>query len=166
MITLTDFGMMGVYHMSKKPTWPHALLKHLVLFLTGGLLYGGIEILWRGFTHPAMILVGGAAFLLVGGLNDWFPWALSLFDQGLLGGTVITGVEFLSGVVLNRWLELGIWDYSDLPFHVLGQICLPFWVLWCFLAVAAVLADDYLRWWLFGEAKPHYRLFPWQTRHS
>ena len=59
--------------MNKKQSWPYALLKHLVLFLTGGLLYAGIEILWRGFTHPAMILVGGAAFLLVGGLNDWFP---------------------------------------------------------------------------------------------
>ena len=159
-------GRTGVIFMGKRQPWPVNFLKHLALFLIGGLLYAGIEILWRGFTHPAMILVGGAAFLLVGGLNDWFPWTLSLFDQGLLGGTVITGVEFLSGVVLNRWMGLGIWDYSDYPFHVLGQICLPFWVLWCFLAVAAVVADDYLRWRLFGEEKPHYLLFPWQTKRS
>lgn len=149
--------------MREHPSGWNTLWKHLALFFIGGLLYAGLEILWRGFTHPAMILVGGVAFLLVGGLNDWFPWQLSLLDQGLLGGTVITGVELLSGVLLNRWLGLHIWDYSQYPCNVLGQICLPFWVLWCFLAVAAVLADDCLRWWLFGAEKPHYQLFPHRT---
>ena len=41
-----------------KKSWGKAAAKYMVLFLVGGLLYGGIEILWRGYTHPAMI-VGG-----------------------------------------------------------------------------------------------------------
>ena len=146
--------------MKGKQNWKSSVMKHSFLFLTGGLLYAGIEILWRNFTHPAMIVVGGIAFLLVGGINDWFPWQLSLVDQGLIGGTIITGVELLSGLFLNRYLHLNIWDYSDYPFNVMGQICLPFWLLWCLLAVAAVLADDYLRYWLFQEEKPHYQLLP------
>lgn len=143
-----------------KKSWGKAAAKYMVLFLVGGLLYGGIEILWRGYTHPAMIVVGGIAFLLVGGINDWLPWKLSIIAQGIVGGTVITGVELLSGLFLNLYLNLNIWDYSGLPFNVLGQICLPFWALWCLLAVAAVVADDYLRYWLFAEEKPHYRFAP------
>lgn len=136
------------------------VIKYVVLFLVGGLLYGVIEILWRGYTHPAMIVVGGIGFLLVGGINEWIPWQLSIIGQGLIGGTVITGLELLSGLFLNRYLELGIWDYSNLPLNVMGQICAPFWMLWCLLAVAALVVDDYLRYWLFEEEKPHYKIIP------
>lgn len=140
-----------------KRTWGKAAIKYVVLFLVGGLLYAGIEILWRGYTHPCMIVVGGIAFLLVGGINDWFPHPISIIWQGLIGGTVITGVELLSGIFLNLYLGLGVWDYSNLPFNLMGQICLPFWFLWCLLAIAAVIFDDYLRYWMFEEEKPHYK---------
>lgn len=142
-----------------------AAIKYVVLFLVGGLIYGGIEILWRGFTHPAMIVVGGIAFLLVGGINDWFPRHFSLVAQGFLGGTVITCLELVAGLFLNVYLGLGIWDYSNLPLNLMGQICAPFWFLWCLLAIAAVVLDDYLRYWMFQEEKPHYRFaFPKGTK--
>ena len=43
------------------------LSKHLFLFLVGGLIYYGIEMLWRGHSHILMAMVGGICFLLVGG---------------------------------------------------------------------------------------------------
>lgn len=143
----------------KRSVWK-AAVKYVVLFLAGGLLYGSIEILWRGYTHPSMIVVGGIGFLLVGGINDWFPRQISIVTQGVIGGTVITGLELLSGLFLNVYLHLGVWDYSNLPLNVMGQICLPFWGLWCLLSVAAIVVDDYLRYWLFEEEKPHYRIVP------
>lgn len=143
-----------------KKSYGKAVVKYVVLFLVGGLLYGSIEILWRGYTHPSMIVVGGIGFLLVGGINDWFPRQISIIGQGLIGGTIITGLELLSGLFLNVYLGFRIWDYSDLPLNVMGQICVPFWGLWCLLAVAAIVVDDYLRYWLFEEAKPHYKIIP------
>ncbi len=140
-----------------KKAWGRAAVKYAVLFLLGGLLYAGIEILWRGFTHPSMIIVGGIAFLLVGGINDWFPRQISIVGQGLIGGTMITGLELLAGVFLNIYLGLRVWDYSNMPLNVMGQICVPFWFLWCLLAIAAVIVDDYLRYWMFQEEKPHYK---------
>lgn len=46
-----------------------------------------------------------------------------------------------------------------MPFNYKGQICLPFSILWIFVSIAAVVLDDWLRYWLFGEEHPHYTLF-------
>lgn len=52
-----------------------------------------------------------------------------------------------------------IYTYSGMPLNYKGQICLPFSILWIFVSVAAVVLDDWLRYWLFGEERPHYTLF-------
>ena len=46
-----------------------------------------------------------------------------------------------------------------MPFNLLGQICLPFTLLWVALSIVAVVLDDWLRYWLFGEDRPTYTLF-------
>ena len=37
----------------------------LILFLFGGIGYSFIEVLWRGFTHWSMFLLGGFCYLLM-----------------------------------------------------------------------------------------------------
>lgn len=117
-----------------------------------------MEILWRGYSHWAMFFVGGFAFLCVGAINEIISWDVPLIVQMILGGQIITMIEFVAGCVLNLWLKWNVWDYSNLPFNVLGQICLPFTLLWCLISLIAILLDDWLRWKLFGEEKPHYKI--------
>lgn len=131
--------------------------KALVLAGCGGLIYVCIELLWRGYSHWTMAVLGGVCFLLVGGINNWFPWDMSLLLQGVLGGVVVLIGEFLAGLILNVHLGMGIWDYSNLPGNILGQVCPQFAVVWVLLSMAAVVADDWLRYWLFGEKRPKYR---------
>ena len=64
-----------------------------------------------------------------------------------------------AGLVLNICLGMAVWDYSTLPGNLWGQICLPFSALWALLAGFAVVLDDWLRYWMFGEDRPHYVLF-------
>ena len=125
----------------------------------GALLYLFIEILYRGHTHWTMGILGGACFVLIGLINEILSWETPLLVQGLIGSGIITVLEFISGVILNIWLGLGIWDYSQMPFNLLGQICLRFSVAWFFLSIVALILDDCLRYWLFQEEKPHYKLF-------
>ena len=125
----------------------------------GALLYMWVEILYRGYTHWTMGVVGGICFLLIGLINEYLSWETPLWLQGIIGASIITVLEFISGVVLNIWLDLGIWDYSKIPFNLLGQICLTFTIAWFFLSIAAIILDDYLRYWLFKEEKPRYKLF-------
>lgn len=130
----------------------------LILLGIGGAVYYGLEILWRGRSHWTMFLVGGVCFVLCGLINELFTWDMPLLAQGAAGACLITATEFVSGLVLNVWLGLGIWDYSDLPLNIMGQVCLPFSLLWAALAIAAVILDDWLRYLLFHEEKPRYRL--------
>lgn len=133
--------------------------KYAILLAIGGILYYFIEILYRGYSHPTMMLVGGICFILCGLLNEVFPWSMPLTHQMAIADIAITVVEFIAGVILNIWLGLGIWDYSNLPLNVMGQICIPFMIIWFFLSAPAIILDDYLRYWLFGEEKVKYKIF-------
>ena len=132
------------------------LFKYLFLLCTGGSIYYLIEILYRGYSHYSMFLVGGACFVIIGLLNEGMSWDLCIEKQVILGWISVLLVEFISGCILNLWLGLNIWDYSDLPFNILGQVCLPFALLWIPLIIIAILLDDSLRYSFFNEQKPKY----------
>lgn len=90
-----------------------------------------------------MVAVGGLCFLGMGHLPDRPLW-----QRALLGAGLITGVEFLSGCVLNLWLRWSVWDYSRLPGNLLGQICLPYSLMWCLLAIPGTALSSAARQYL------------------
>jgi uncharacterized membrane protein len=71
----------------------------------------------------------------------------------------ITTTELVSGLIINRRLGLTLWDYGELPFNLLGQICLQYSLMWIVISAAGIVIDDYLRWKLYGEARPRYTIF-------
>lgn len=133
-------------------------LKHVALVLTGGCIYYAIEILWRGYSHWSMFLLGGICFLFLGMINEVIPWEMELWKQAVIGTVMITFLEFAVGCVVNLWLGWNVWDYSNVPFNILGQICLPYAILWFPLSAVGIILDDWLRYFLFKEEKPHYFL--------
>lgn len=139
------------------------VIKPAALFCVGGSIYITIEILWRAMrgtdpTHWTMFILGGLCFLLIGAINEYFSWEMPFWLQSAIGAVVVLALEFIFGCVLNIWLGLNVWDYSDVRFNILGQVCLPFAFAWFFLAGVGIVLDDYLRYWLFGEEKPRYRM--------
>lgn len=133
-----------------------SFLKYAFLFLVGGMIYYCMELLWRGHSHWTMVAVGGICFIVCGLVNELFTFDIPMWQQMLICSINITTVEFGTGCILNLLLKLNVWDYSNMPFNVLGQICLPFCILWFALSFVAITLDDYLRYWFFGEEKPHY----------
>lgn len=104
------------------------------IFLFGALGYPFLEILWRGCTHPTMALAGGLCAVLLFRVNrDLSRGSLGL--RLLVSGGIITLTELVFGAVFNLWLGMNVWDYSDLPLAFLGQICLPYALLWCLLSL-------------------------------
>ena len=133
--------------------------KHLILGTIGGLIYVLLELIWRGYSHWTMFLLGGTCFVLLGLINEILDWDTPLTLQMLIGCTVITVLEFITGCVVNLWLGWNVWDYSDLKFNILGQISLYSSIGWYFISLVGITLDDWLRYRLFGEEKPRYKLF-------
>jgi uncharacterized membrane protein len=129
--------------------------KNAVIFYIGGMLYTAIELLWRGWTHGSMFVLGGICFCVIGSLDRDNP-RLPVLLQMVVGALLVTVLEFFSGLLLNRMLRMNVWDYSAAPYNLFGQICLPFVLLWFPLCGIAVLAEDGLRRLLFGEPMPDY----------
>ena len=134
-----------------------SVFKAVILMLIGGCTYYGIEICFRGYSHWVMGIIGGMCFLACGAVNEILPKDMIMQLQMMIGGLAITAIEFMAGIILNVVMGLHLWDYSGMPFNLLGQICLPFAVLWILLAGVAIVLDDYLRYWMFEEEKPTYK---------
>ena len=133
--------------------------KYLFLFITGGTIYGMIEMLSRGYTHWTMGVLGGICFICLGLINELLSWETPLALQMFIGSIIITILEFITGCIVNLWLGWNVWDYSNLPLNLLGQICLPFSILWYFISAIGIVIDDYIRYIYFDEEYPRYKLF-------
>ena len=62
--------------------------------------------------------------------------------------------EFITGIIVNKWLGLYIWDYTDQPLQLFGQICLPFAIIFSGLCTCGICLGGYLAHWLYGEIRP------------
>lgn len=111
--------------------------KNGMIFLFGCCVYPTIEMLWRGRTHTSMALAGGICMVLINRIccEQLANKRLSL--RCAAGSAVITGVELIFGIMVNRVFHLGVWDYSHLPLNFFGQVCLPFSIVWYALTAPA-----------------------------
>ncbi len=134
-------------------------LKLLFLFVAGGLLYNLLELFYRGWTHWTMFFLGGLCFVCLGAINEVIPWNMPLWQQVIIGASIISALEFVTGCIVNLWLGWGVWDYSKMPGNILGQVCPQYFGLWLLVALAGIILDDCLRYWMFDEEKPRYKLF-------
>ena len=142
---------------------PRKVLEYVILLIIGGAIYYEIEILHRGYSHWTMFLLGGLCFVLVGSLNEFiqerYKVDIPLFPQMIIGSMIITLLEFITGYIVNIKLGWNVWDYSDKPFNILGQICPGASFAWFWLSLVCILLDDFLRYKLFGEEKRKYKIF-------
>lgn len=107
--------------------------KYIIIFGLGAFIYGAIEVIVRGYTHWTMALTGGAVmalFMMINRSRD-----VNILLRCLLGALVITSLEFAVGAVVNLGLGWDVWDYSEKPFNIMGQICPLFTLGWFALSL-------------------------------
>lgn len=116
--------------------WCIIIMIYLILFFIGGISYNIIEYLWRGYSHWTMTIDGGLC--LIGIVFICTMTNVNFILKVLASAMLITSVEFISGIIINRILKLNVWDYSDMHYNILGQICLEYTFLWTLLCVPLV----------------------------
>lgn len=125
----------------------HKLKCAAALFLLGGAGYVLLEKCWRGHSHWTMFLLGGGCFHLIGAVaTHCKKWHLAA--RCALCSLLITAAEFLCGCVVNLRFRMNVWNYSRCPHNLLGQVCLPFSLLWGLLSAAAMPLYVACRRWL------------------
>ena len=117
--------------------------RFICLFIIGGFGYCSIEIIWRGYTHWSMFILGGLCLYTLLSTFERMQ-NTPLVIKAITGGGIITVAEFLTGCIVNLSLGWNVWSYSSAPYNLLGQICLPYTVLWIFLCIPIALFSDTL----------------------
>ena len=134
------------------------LSKYIFLWAIGGCLFYSFELIFRGFSHWTMFVLGGICFLFIYIQGKIVKWKDSVFIQVIRCIIFVTSMEFITGIIVNKWLDLNVWDYSRLPFQLFGQICLPFMIIFSGLCVLGILISSQLAHWFYKEEKPHYHI--------
>ncbi len=133
----------NVFHGRAKGTI-FAFIEALCTFCIGGGVYYALEIFWRGYSHITMFAAGGLCFCILyygeKGSSTYSP-----FVRCVGYAYCITGVELVLGLVLNRLLDLHVWDYSAKPLNLWGQICPAYFFLWLLLAFFGMWVSRALR---------------------
>ena len=77
----------------------------LTIWAALGAIYVALEVVFRGHSHPAMLIVGGLCGVLVGAINQ-APrfYNAPVIVQAVIGAVIVLAVEFAAGCVLNLWL--------------------------------------------------------------
>lgn len=120
----------------------------------GGSFYYGIEMIFRGFSHWSMFCVGGLVFSFCVYQGVKMKWKEGLWIQVLRALVVTVSLEFMTGIIFNKWMHKEIWDYSDQPLQLMGQICVPFMILFSGLLVIAIFLGGILSDLLYKKGKP------------
>jgi len=117
-------------------------MEFLIVYLTGAVLYGSIETLWRGWTHWTMLILGGACFVLIYLIS---AASLPFILKPVISAAAITLLELGTGCLVNITLNWQVWDYSAMPANFMGQVCALYSFYWLMLSVPALLLCSFLR---------------------
>ncbi len=126
----------GAKNMMPKKRAVRCAVKYPVVFITGGLIYAGLELRCRARTHWSMVLAGGMSSVLLYLIA--VKCAVRTWQKWLMGGAVITAIEFVAGVIVNKLMCWNVWNYEGRLGNLCGQICVSFSLLWAALCVPGV----------------------------
>lgn len=121
------------------------LKNNLIFFLIGAIGYGLIEIIWRGYTHWSMLTLGGICFSFFAKISSALK-NYGILYKAVISGLFITAAEFIYGLIFNVYLKKNIWNYSNIPFNFMGQICILYSVFWCILSIVFIPVADKLNY--------------------
>ena len=134
------------------------VLEYLFLGVIGGSIYYFLEIIYRGYSHWSMFLLGGLCMMFFAFQGRADNFSSPLWKQVLRCTIFIASCEFITGMIVNKWFRMGIWDYSKQPLHIWGQICPLFTIFFAALSMLGIPLCGYILYAVFKEEKPEFHI--------
>lgn len=142
------------------------IIPYGVIFVTSGLIYIVLELLWRGRTHWTMFLCAGLCGLVMANINNnWLEFDTDFRIQVFVSALMCSTSEFFFGIMFNG--DFSIWDYRGMwgTIHALGdQVNIIFFGIWIIISVFGLPLLDWIQWKLEVAEEPYYRIGRWFIR--
>lgn len=132
--------------------------EYIFMWALGGTLYYTFEVFFRGFSHWTMFVLGGICAVFCVWQGMMLKWKEPLWIQIARCTIFVVAGEFITGIVVNKWLGWQVWDYTDQPFQLFGQICIPFAIIFSGLCALGIIGGGYFLHWFYGEEKPKFHV--------
>lgn len=78
------------------------LSEYLFFWTLGGTLYYSFEMIFRGFSHWSMFMLGGFCLVFCIQQGIWTGWDSPLWLQVLWCSVFVTTGEFITGILVNK----------------------------------------------------------------
>ena len=134
----------------------------LGLFLFCGVIYYGIELVYRGYSHSSMfILAGLLGVFCIDTPNNIYSFEFGYLKQVAISTVLCTVGEGLCGIIVNIWLKLNVWDYSNLwGTFFFGQCNIMFVGAWILIIafLGIPLCDAYNYYICNIQPCPYYKI--------
>jgi uncharacterized membrane protein len=94
----------------------------------------------RGFLFgPFCTIYGFSSILVLSASNVvnslfQFKWLVSIIAASILSILLVTILEYITGLMLEKAFSIKLWDYSKKAFNLGGKICLQNSIMWGFMA--------------------------------
>ena len=134
------------------------LFWHIFRWFCGGVILCAVCLLWTGCCRWTDLAMFSFLCIPLDIVNEQMPWTFPLWLQAVIGGTVLVISQLVIGLICNIWLGLNLWDYSNLPGSLWGQVCLLSASLHLLLAAPMLILFDLIGF-RAGGPWPHYRFF-------
>jgi uncharacterized membrane protein len=91
-----------------------------------------------GILIGACFYWGGCCFGMIDAISEKATFLKSVWSKMAVSALGITVLEWLCGCIVNLWLKLNVWDYSNMPLQIMGQVCIVFSFFWFLLSFPAM----------------------------
>lgn len=118
---------------------------YFIIFLFTGILGWFIEVLYRSYKKSFTLVNPGflkGPYLPIYGFAGIILFLLSkiLLDKNiflniLIYFFILTLIEFITGIIFEKYFKIRLWDYRNKKFNYKGIICLEFSIYWTLLAI-------------------------------
>ena len=90
------------------------LSEYLFFWTLGGTLYYSFEMIFRGFSHWSMFMLGGFCLVFCIQQGIWTGWDSPLWLQVLWCSVFVTTGEFITGILVNKVMHWHVWVIVNL----------------------------------------------------
>lgn len=121
------------------------MTSYFIIFLFSAVFGWVLEFLYRSYKRKFILVNPGflkGPYLPIYGFAGVILFLLSRFllDKNILYSILIyffilTLLEFITGIIFEKYFKIKLWDYTNKKFNIKGIVCLEFSIYWALLAL-------------------------------